>query len=68
MAHTGKLTTSSGWTAIFSWIKALVATKHDATLSVTKDDYVASVTAGNCEQTGDLKISITMGEAVKDVS
>lgn len=68
MAHTGKLTTNSGWTAIFSWVKALVATKHDATLNVTKDDYVASISAGNGDQAGDLKISITMGEAVKDVS
>lgn len=68
MAHNGKLTTSAGWNAIFSWIKALVATKHDATLNVTKDSFVASVSAGNGEQSGDLKISVTMGQAVKDVS
>lgn len=68
MAHNGKLTTSAGWNAIFSWIKALVATKHDATLNVIKDSFVASVSAGNGEQTGDLKISVTMGQAVKDVS
>lgn len=68
MAHNGKLTTSAGWNAIFSWTKALVATKHDATLSVTKDSFVSSVSAGNGEQTGELKISVTMGQAVKDVS
>ena len=68
MAHNGKLTTSSGWNAIFSWIKALVATKHDAALNVTKDGFVSSVSAGNGDQAGDLKVSITMGQAVKDVS
>lgn len=68
MAHNGKLTISAGWNAIFSWIKALVATKHDATLNVTKDDFVSSVSAGNGDQAGDLKVSITMGQAVKDVS
>ena len=68
MAHNGKLTTSAGWNAIFSWIKALVATKHDAALSVTKDSFVSSVSSGNGEQAGDLKISVTMGQAVKDVS
>lgn len=68
MAHNGKLTTSAGWNAIFSWIKALVATKHDAALNVTKDSFVSSVSSGNGEQAGDLKISVTMGQAVKDVS
>ena len=68
MAHNGKLTTSAGWNAIFSWIKALVATKHDAALNVTKDSFVSSVSSGNGEQAGDLKISVMMGQAVKDVS
>ena len=68
MAHNGKLTTSAGWNAIFSWIKALVATKHDAALNVTKGSFVSSVSSGNGEQAGDLKISVTMGQAVKDVS